>query len=64
MGIHRTLRRDPPTGLSSIGQGLEVSVYIALLTVIAAQAFSYTASACTGTYAGYPCSQWNKMQDR
>jgi len=32
---------------------------VALLTVIAAEAFSYTASACTGTYAGYPCSQWN-----
>jgi hypothetical protein len=37
---------------------------VALLTILAAQAFSYTASACTGTYAGYPCSQWNKMQDR
>jgi hypothetical protein len=37
---------------------------VTLLTVIAAEAFSSTASACTGTYAGYPCSQWNKMQDR
>jgi hypothetical protein len=37
---------------------------VALLTFIAADVFSYTASACTGTYAGYPCSQWNKMQDR
>ena len=35
-----------------------------LLTVIIAEAFSYTASACTGTYAGYPCSQWNQMRDR
>jgi hypothetical protein len=38
---------------------------VALLTVIGVEAFSYTAaSACTGTYAGYPCSQWNSMQDR
>jgi hypothetical protein len=37
---------------------------VALLTFITVEAFSYTASACTGTYAGYPCSQWNKMQDR
>jgi hypothetical protein len=37
---------------------------VALLTILAAQAFSYSAIACTGTYAGYPCSQWNKMQDR
>jgi hypothetical protein len=37
---------------------------VALLTVIAADAFSTTASACTGTYAGYPCSQWNQMRDR
>src|SRR6516165_9900461 len=37
---------------------------VVLLTVIIAEAFSYTASACTGTYAGYPCSQWNQMRDR
>jgi hypothetical protein len=37
---------------------------VALITVITAAVFSSTASACTGTYAGYPCSQWNKMQDR
>jgi hypothetical protein len=37
---------------------------VVLLTVIAAEASSYKASACTGTYAGYPCSEWNRMQDR
>ena len=37
---------------------------VALLTVITAEAFSYAANACTGTYAGYSCSQWNQMKDR
>jgi hypothetical protein len=38
---------------------------VALLTVIAAGVFSSTAaSACTGTYAGYPCSEWNQMRGR
>jgi hypothetical protein len=37
---------------------------VVLLTVITAEAFSYAARACTGTYAGYPCSQWNQMRDR
>jgi hypothetical protein len=37
---------------------------IALLTVITAEVVSSTASACTGTYAGYPCSQWNQMRGR
>jgi hypothetical protein len=37
--------------------------FAALLAVITAEAFSSTASACTGTYAGYSCSQWNQIRD-
>jgi len=37
---------------------------VALLTVIAAEVLPSTASACTGTYAGYPCSEWNQMRGR
>jgi hypothetical protein len=36
---------------------------IALIIVTGAQALAPAAEACTGTYAGYPCSQWNQMQD-
>ena len=36
---------------------------IALIIVTGAQALAPAAEACTGTYAGYPCSQWNQMRD-
>ena len=36
---------------------------IALIIVTGAQALAPAAEACTGSYAGYPCSQWNQMQD-
>jgi hypothetical protein len=35
----------------------------ALIIATGAQALAPAAEACTGTYAGYPCSQWNQMQD-
>jgi len=37
---------------------------IALIIVTGAQALAPAAEACTGSYAGYPCSQWNQMRDR
>jgi hypothetical protein len=37
---------------------------IALIIVTGSQALAPAAQACTGTYTGYPCSQWNQMQDR
>ena len=36
---------------------------IALIIVTGAQALAPAAEACTGSYAGYPCSQWNQMRD-
>jgi hypothetical protein len=36
---------------------------IALIIIAGAQALAPAAEACTGSYAGYPCSQWNRMQD-
>ena len=36
---------------------------IALIIVTGAQALAPAAEACIGTYAGYPCSQCNQMQD-
>ena len=36
---------------------------IALILIVGTQALAPKAGACTGTYAGYPCSQWNQMED-
>ena len=40
----------------------KLAVIIALIIVTGTQVLAPAAEACT--YAGYPCSQWNKMQDR
>ena len=43
----------------------KIFAIFALATLIGVQAFAQVANAASAgcTYDGYPCSQWNQMQD-
>jgi hypothetical protein len=57
-------RAQAQRGLEQENHMKTLLAIIALIIIVGVQALSPPAGACTGTYAGYPCSQWNSMQDR